>query len=55
MADANPEAYPNTIRNVQRRFPRPAFVIPGHQSWASTQSLEHTLELLRKARQANGK
>ena len=48
IADANVEAWPNTIRKVQRRFPRPAFVVTGHQSRASTQSLKHALELLRE-------
>jgi metallo-beta-lactamase class B len=46
LADANVQAYPNTIRNVQQKFPRAAYVIPGHQGWASTKSLDHTLDLL---------
>jgi metallo-beta-lactamase class B len=49
VKDGNPGAYAETIRRVQQKFPRPAYVIPGHQGWASTMSLQHTLEMAEKA------
>ncbi len=48
VSEANIAAWPATIRNVSRKFPQPQYVIPGHQSWASTESLRHTLELLKR-------
>lgn len=45
VKDGNPGAYAETIRRVQSKFPTPAYVIPGHQGWGSTGSLQHTLEM----------
>jgi glyoxylase-like metal-dependent hydrolase (beta-lactamase superfamily II) len=53
--DANIQAYPETIRRVQETFPDPAYVIPGHQSWADTASLRHTLQLSQRAKDAPAK
>jgi metallo-beta-lactamase class B len=46
--DANLAAWPVTINKLKQKFPDPAFIIPGHQSWESKKSLEHTLDLLKK-------
>lgn len=46
VADGNLAAYPRTIRNLQKQFPHPAYVIPGHQGWNSG-ALEYTLKLVR--------
>ena len=46
VADGNLAAYPQTIWNLQREFPHPAYVIPGHQGWAPG-ALEYTLKLVR--------
>jgi len=46
IANANLTAWPNTIRQLQRTFPNPRFVVPGHQEWDKTTSLEQTLRLL---------
>ncbi len=54
VAEANVAAWPATMRNLSRKFPRPRYVIPGHQSWASTGSLQHTVELLRRHGGASG-
>jgi metallo-beta-lactamase class B len=48
-ADGNPAAYAATIRRLQAKFPNPAYVIPTHQRWESTQSVQHTLEMAKKA------
>ena len=46
LADANIAAWPQSIKNVQQRFKKPKFLIPGHQDWSNTQSLQHTLKLI---------
>ena len=46
LADANVEAWPNTIRKLQQKFPGAVYVIPGHQGGTSPRSLDHTLALL---------
>ena len=46
LADANVKEWPGTIKKIQKKFNNPRFVIPGHQSWADPQALNHTLSLL---------
>jgi len=48
LSDANVPQWINAVRNVQAKFPGPQFIIPGHQSWNSKESLTHTLEILEK-------
>jgi metallo-beta-lactamase class B len=48
LEDGNVKEYASTIRNIQKKFSRPKYVIPGHQDWTNTKSLEHTLELIRQ-------
>lgn len=47
IADANLKAYPTTLKKLQKEFPNPRYIIPGHQSWENKKSIEHTLELLK--------
>jgi len=46
IADANVNAWPRSIKNTMQKFPDPKYIIPGHLSWASNKSLEHTLKIL---------
>lgn len=48
IADANLKAYPVTLKKLQKEFPNPRYIIPGHQGWENKKSIEHTLELLKK-------
>ncbi len=48
LSDANINQWSNSIRKVQKKFKNPKFVIPGHDSWASTESLNHTLKLIKE-------
>jgi metallo-beta-lactamase class B len=48
LGDADVKKYASTIRNVQQKFKNPKFVIPGHNDWTSTKSIEHTLEMAEK-------
>lgn len=45
LADANVKEYAATVRNVQKKCKQPEFIIPGHNSWASKESLNHTLKM----------
>ncbi len=47
IADANLNEWSKTIKNVIRKYPKPAFVIPGHFGWTSNEGLKHTLKLLK--------
>ncbi len=46
VADANLAQWPISIKHVMEHFPKPIFVIPGHNGWSINQSLKHTLKLL---------
>jgi len=48
VSDGNAEAWPQSIRNVQKKFGQAAHVIPGHDDWKGKQSLNHTLLLLKQ-------
>ncbi len=46
MSDTNVNQWTTTIKKIQKEFPDPLFVIPGHQDWTNKASLVHTLELI---------
>lgn len=48
-AEANLEHWSEAIRILKKRYGNARFIIPGHQNWASTEALNHTLSLLKKA------
>ena len=48
LADANLSTWAATIRNVKKQFGNARIVVPGHDEWSDTRSLEHTLNLLEK-------
>lgn len=48
MAEANVTAWPASLRRVQKKFPNPRYVIPGHLGWKNKRSIQHTLALLKK-------
>jgi glyoxylase-like metal-dependent hydrolase (beta-lactamase superfamily II) len=52
LGDANVKVYASTLKNVQKKFKKPNYIIPGHNSWGSTESLGHTLKM---AEAINGK
>jgi len=47
IADANLEAWSKSVEKLINKFQQPAYIIPGHLSWASNKSLKHTLYLLK--------
>ena len=52
LADANLAEWAGSIRNVMSQFGNAQIVVPGHQDWGDTKSLEHTLTLLEKHKAA---
>ena len=46
LADADPVAWPTSVRRLIKEFPDPDFVIPGHLAWTDKRSLLHTAKLL---------
>ncbi|CCH51292.1 Beta-lactamase [Fibrisoma limi BUZ 3] len=48
VADANLTEWANSIRRVKTQFGTAKIVVPGHEEWGDTRSLEHTLQLLSK-------
>ena len=50
IGEADVTAWPTTLKKVKQKFPRPAFIVPGHQDWNSLNSIDHTLDLLKKGK-----
>jgi metallo-beta-lactamase class B len=46
VGDANISAWAASMIKLKNKFPKPQFVIPGHQCWENTNSLDHTLNLI---------
>jgi metallo-beta-lactamase class B len=46
--DGNLQEYAASVQRVKKRFPKPKWVIPGHQSWKDRRSVEHTLKIAKK-------
>jgi metallo-beta-lactamase class B len=45
LGDANVKTYATSLESVQQKCKKPKYIIPGHNSWTSTKSLQHTLEM----------
>lgn len=45
LGDADVNAYAATVQNVITRYKKPSFVIPGHNGWQTTSSLNHTYRM----------
>lgn len=48
LGDANVKEWEKTIKKVQNKFKKPKFIITGHQDWKSTNTLNHTLKLIKQ-------
>lgn len=51
VADADLQAWPQSIRQLYQKYGAARYVVPGHQQWGGIQLLTHTLELLKKVKQ----
>ncbi|RQO31164.1 subclass B1 metallo-beta-lactamase [Taibaiella sp. KBW10] len=48
LSDAHVGAWAKTIKKIQHKFPKPKYIITGHQDWTDTRSMEHTLYLIKQ-------
>ncbi|MES2654185.1 MAG: BlaB/IND/MUS family subclass B1 metallo-beta-lactamase [Bacteroidota bacterium] len=53
LGDADTKQWPTTIKNIQNKFGKPLYVIPGHQDWTNKSALMHTLKLLQQHAKKN--
>src|SRR5688572_15693801 len=53
LADANVKTYATTLKNVRKKCKKPTYIIPGHNDWKSTRSLEHSLKMAEKLPREN--
>ncbi len=53
LGDGNEKRYASTIEKIQRKFKNPKYIIPGHDDWSSTRSLEHTLIMAKQLERKN--
>ncbi|WP_264563881.1 subclass B1 metallo-beta-lactamase [Flavobacterium sp. N3904] len=48
LGDANVNEWEKSIKKVQAKFKNPKYIIPGHEDWTDTGSLDHTLKLVQE-------
>ena len=48
IADANLKVWKASVKKLMKKFPKPAYVIPGHMGWDGD-GLQHTISLLKKS------
>ncbi len=48
LADADVFSWPKSIHNIEKKYRKVNYVIPGHESWSSTNSIQHTLQMLKE-------
>lgn len=46
LADSDVKEWKKSIAKVKTKFKNPIYVIPGHEDWTNTESLNHTLKLV---------
>ena len=45
LADASVKEWPNSLKNLLKKYPDAKLVIPGHGNWGDNSLISHTLEL----------
>jgi metallo-beta-lactamase class B len=48
LGDSNVPEWEKSIKKVQSKFKNPKYIIPGHEDWVNTESLNHTLNLVQE-------
>lgn len=46
LGDSDVKEWKKSIKKVQTKFKNPIYIIPGHDDWTNTESLNHTLKLV---------
>lgn len=47
--DGDLKEYPNTLKQVQKKFPEAKIVVPGHGSYGGIELIQHNIKLLNKS------
>ena len=55
LGDANVTAYASTLKNVQKRCPKPKFIIIAHSNWKNINSLNHSLMMAKELKKKNNR
>jgi len=55
LGDGNVFEYEATLKNVQKKYPAPKFIIVSHHNWNNINSLKHSIKLARKLKKKNRK
>jgi metallo-beta-lactamase class B len=53
LSDANVLDYAATLKNVQKRFRDPKFIIIAHSDWKNINSLKHSIKMAEELRKKN--
>jgi metallo-beta-lactamase class B len=48
LADSDVKEWEKSIKKVQTKFKNPIYIIPGHEDWKNTESLNHTLQMVQE-------
>jgi metallo-beta-lactamase class B len=55
LGDGNVLEYKTTLKNVQKKYPNPTFIIVSHHNWANKNSLKHSIKMAKKLKKKNQK
>ncbi len=55
LGDGNALEYVTTLKNVQKRYSEPKFIIVSHHDWNNINSLKHSIKMARKLKKKNRK
>ena len=53
LGDANVTEYASTLKNVQKKFRKPKFIITAHSDWKNINSLKHSLMMAKELKKKN--
>lgn len=53
LGDGNTFEYETTLKNVEKKYPNPKFIIVSHHDWSNINSLKHSIKLARKLKKKN--
>lgn len=52
LGDANVGEYASTLMNVQKKCPKPEFIIVSHSDWNNNHSLKHSIKLAKRLKRS---
>ncbi len=55
LGDGNVLEYETTLKNVQKKYPNPKFIIVSHHNWNNINSLKHSINLATELKKKNRK